>query len=604
MTVQDIGRNRVVQIALVVGLVALVLLARGAGDSAAVAADPPGTIKLLFLYGSEKQDWIDWATEGTLKKDGKKVVVNQAAFNLTDQRLNGKRILVEAIPIGSGESVDEVREARRKAHLLSPASGAFIKLGNAAWRAQLQKEGKPAQDLVGATKSLVRSPVVIAMWEPMAKALGWPDKAIGWAEILALAKNDNAWKDHGYPEWDPFKFGHTHPELSNSGLISIFAEVYAAPSVHKDQGLTLDDVNNPDTGKFVESIEQSVVFYGSSTGFFGKKMFANGPGYLSAAVMYENMVIESYDPRKYEKQFNVVAIYPKEGTFMSDHPVAIVQREWVDDEHRQAAAKYIEFLLGEVQQKEAMVFGFRPGLDTIPLAAPLDAKHGVDPQQPQKQLEVPSAEVMKAILDLWKKSRKQTSIILVMDTSGSMRNNNRLTNAKSGAKLFLAKLGSRDLFTLISFSEKVAAPVGPIPLATERDRANKAVDQLAASGETALYDAIGKAYDIAQGDDHKKLIPAVLVLTDGMNNWVKGKKVTYDENRQGLKDLLNKIKPDPEKRLTPIFTIGYSLDPKKPEEKEALDALKQIAETTDGDFFIDKPETIEDLFRLLPKKGF
>jgi Ca-activated chloride channel family protein len=604
MTAQDIGRKRVVPLALVVLIGALVLVARGARNSEAVAADPPGTIKLLFLYGSEKQDWIDWATDGTMKKDGKKVVVNLAAFNLTDHRLGGKRIVVEAIPLGSGESIDEVREGRRKAHLLSPASGVFIKLGNAEWRARLQKDGKQPQDLIGPTKNLVRSPVVIAMWEPMAKALGWPDKPIGWAEILELAKNDNAWKDHGYPEWDPFKFGHTHPELSNSGLISIFAEVYAAPSVKKDKGLTLDDVNNPETGKLVESIEQSVVFYGSSTGFFGKKMFANGPGYLSAAVMYENMVIESYDPRKYDKPFNVVAIYPKEGTFMSDHPVGVVQREWVDDEHRQAADKYVEFLLGAEQQKEAMVFGFRPGLENTPLAAPLDAKHGVNPQQPEKLLEVPSAEVMKAILEVWKKSRKPTSILLVMDTSGSMRNNDRLTNAKKGAKLFVTKLGNRDLFTLLSFSDKVAPPEGQISLGTGRDRANKAIDQLSPGGETALYDAIGTAYDLAQGDDNKKLIAAIVVLTDGLNNWVKGKRVTYEENRQGLKDLLNKIKPNPEKRLCPIFTIGYSLDPRKPEEKEALDALKQVAEITDGDFFMDKPETIEDLFRLLPKKGF
>ena len=69
--------------------------------------------------------------------------------------------------------------------------------------------------------------------------------------------------------------------------------MYAATG--KTAGLTLADVDKPRTAEFVQGIEKSVVHYGSSTGFFGRKMFASGPQYLSAAVLYENMVIESYD---------------------------------------------------------------------------------------------------------------------------------------------------------------------------------------------------------------------------------------------------------------------------------------------------------------------
>ena len=34
-------------------------------------------------------------------------------------------------------------------------------------------------------------------------------------------------------------------------------------------------------------------------------------------------------------------VYPKEGTFWSDHPVGIVDREWVTPERREAAEIYI-----------------------------------------------------------------------------------------------------------------------------------------------------------------------------------------------------------------------------------------------------------------------
>src|SRR5271157_1116045 len=268
-----------------------------AAETGTSAPAPPDSIELLFTYGSEKERWINEVTD---------------KFNREDHHAQGgKRIFVRAIPMGSGECIDEVLNGGRQPHLISPASGAFIKLGNA------ESQSKTGHELIGSTENLVLSPVVIAMWKPMAEAIGWGKKPIGWSDILALAANQKGWQAYGYPQWGQFKFGHTHPQYSNSGLISLFAEVYAATG--KSAGLTVADVDKPHTAAFVEGIERSVVHYGSSTGFFGRKMFASGPQYLSAAVLYENMVIESYDSAD-KLAFPVVAIYPKEGTFWSDHP--------------------------------------------------------------------------------------------------------------------------------------------------------------------------------------------------------------------------------------------------------------------------------------------
>src|SRR6202007_2966678 len=126
--------------------------------------------------------------------------------------------------------------------------------------------------------------------KPMAEAIGWGKKPVGWADILALAQKKEGWAAYNFPQWGAFKFGHTHPEYSNSGLISLFAEVYAGAG--KVKGLTDADVKDEKVARFLGDIERSVVHYGASTGFFGNKMFANGPQYLSAAVLYENMVIE------------------------------------------------------------------------------------------------------------------------------------------------------------------------------------------------------------------------------------------------------------------------------------------------------------------------
>jgi Ca-activated chloride channel family protein len=187
---------------------------------------PTDAIRLLFTYGSEKEDWVRAVT---------------ADFNQHDfKTAGGRSIYVEALAQGSGECIDQILSDTQKADITSPASEAFIKLGNSEAR---QKLGRT---LLPETQNLVLSPVVIGMWEPMAKALGWPDKPIGWADILQMAKNPKGWSAYGYPQWGQFKFGHTHPDYSNSGLISLFAAVYAATG--KTAGLEVIDIWKYDAG--------------------------------------------------------------------------------------------------------------------------------------------------------------------------------------------------------------------------------------------------------------------------------------------------------------------------------------------------------------------
>src|SRR5215813_1026329 len=75
------------------------------------------TVTVVFTYGSEKQNWIEETT---------------AAFNNARHKTaGGKLIHVDAIPMGSGDCVDEILAGTRKPAIISPASAAFIKLGNA-----------------------------------------------------------------------------------------------------------------------------------------------------------------------------------------------------------------------------------------------------------------------------------------------------------------------------------------------------------------------------------------------------------------------------------------------------------------------------------------
>jgi Ca-activated chloride channel homolog len=521
------------------------------------AVAPRNALELVFPYGSEKEKWITDVTN---------------AFNRSGAKTqSGKTIFVRALPMGSGELIDNVLSGRLQAHLASPASAAFIKLGNA------ESQAKTGKDLISTTDNLVLSPVVIAMWKPMAEAIGWGKKPLGWSDILSLARDPKGWAAHGYPQWGKFKFGHTHPEFSNSGLISLIAEAYAASG--KTAGLKLADLEKPQTKEFIAGVEESVVHYGSSTGFFGRKMFANGPEYLSAAVLYESMVVESYSESNLA--FPVVAIYPKEGTFWSDHPVGVVEREWVTPEHREAAKIYIQYLLARPQQEKAMQYGFRPSAVDVALTTPLDAAHGMDPKEPKTTLEVPSAEVINGILQLWKEQKKHSNVVLVLDTSGSMREEGKMTNAKEGAKQLVQLLDDRDTFSFLPFSSDLRwaqqdAAVGP-----ERAQLQTQIDSLFAGGGTALYAAVDAAYQhIATAPNQDAKIQAVVVLTDGEDT----------ESKMKLEELMERIKYNGENRAIHVFTIAYGRDARK-------DVLQQIAEATQAKFYEGTPQNIVDVFR-------
>jgi Ca-activated chloride channel family protein len=528
----------------------------GAGEAS--PQHPSGAVELLFTYGSEKEEWIREVT---------------ARFNASGAKTPaGKPIWVEAVPGGSGESIDDLLAGRRRAHLTSPASAAFIKLGNAESRTRTGK------DLIGPTQNLVLSPVVIAMRKPMAEAIGWGSRPVGWSDILALARDPRGWAAHGHPEWGAFRLGHTHPEFSNSGLISMLAETYAA--VGKVRDLTLADVARPATRTYVAGIESAIVHYGSSTGFFGKKMFDNGPQYLSAAVLYESLVIESTAPT-HHLPFPVVAVYPKEGTFWSDHPVGIVERDWVTPEHRAAARVYIDYLLARPQQEAALRLGFRPAAVDLPLAAPIDAAHGVDPRQPQTTLEVPPVEVIDAVRQLWRQAKKRSQIALVLDTSGSMNDDQKLVNAKVGAAQLIDLLDAEDSFSFLPFNDHLAWAVEDLALKDARPRALDTLGGVFASGGTALYDAVGAAYDhqrVAAVKDPGR-ISAVVVLTDGEDT----------DSAMKLPALLAKIRAGSESRAIPVFTIGYGRDANR-------NVLEQIATATGARFYVGNPANIRSVF--------
>lgn len=497
----------------------------GAGPPAVRPAEP---LTLSVLYGSEKKTWLEQQL---------------AAFHAGDPRTpRGRPIRVAAKAGGSGEAVAAILDGGERPHVFSPASSAYLTLLDHAWQARDAR----GRRLALAGEPIVLSPIVIAMWQPMAEALGWPGRPIGWADLLEIGRDPRGWERLGRPEWGAMKLGHTHPELSSSGLLSALAIAYAG--ARTTRGMTADDL--PAIEPFMAAVEGSVVHYGKSTGFFAEKMLERGPGYLSAAVLYENLVIEArergIEARERPAAMPLVAIYPVEGTFWADHPFSVLDGDWVDAEAREAAGVLLAFLRARPAQEAALALGFRPVDPAIPIGAPIDAAHGVDPKQPQTLLEIPDAPTLGALLATWRRTKKAADVVLVFDKSGSMAGR-PLDEAKRGAKALLAALDDRDEVTLLFFDTRVYRPYGPVRVGEARAALEARIDGVAASGETAVYDAARAAHALleARRTAAAHRLRAVIVMTDGVDN----------RSRASLDALRGALRA--EDRTAALFTIAY-----------------------------------------------
>lgn len=527
-------------------------------------------VTLNMLYSSEKQAWI----EDTVKD-----------FNSRNIVACDGPITVKAAATGSGQSMQDLLSGTAQPDIWSPAGSVWLTLLNSQWQSK-----HSGQQLIGTgatdTPSLVSSPVVIAMWKPQAEALGWPQKALGWADIAKLSTDPNGWKTYGHPEFGEFKFGHTHPDYSNSGLDAIIAMNYAA--TNKVRGLTLDDVNSSTTKNFVSTVESSVIHYGDSTGFFADKMFTNGPGYLSATVMYENLIVAANDGKTYPHlPYPVVAIYPTEGTFSSDHPYAILNANWVTPAKKAAGLAFRNFLLAKEQQKKALQYGFRPSDPHMSLTAPIDTAHGVDPKKPDTLLQLPNADVVSTIQSNWNAQRRRVDVMLILDRSGSMNDSiggtTKIDGAKGGLKEFVNLLNDDDNLGLTLFSDQSDVISQIDQLGPKRQNLLNTIDGIVAGGNTRLFDTIAEQQKALQNAQSKN-IKALIVLTDGqdtasdmnIDQLVKQVSLTGENAGTGVK----------------IFTIAYGDDANK-------DQLTKIANAAGGKEYEGNPQNIRSVYNQI-----
>jgi Ca-activated chloride channel family protein len=555
------ARTAVIVLAVAAVLIAVVITTGGGGSkgkSGGGSATKPASdaIRVSFAYSPEKQKLIAPLID---------------KFNAEGRQADGKPVFVDGQVVSSGDAETKIARRALQPVLWSPASS--------LWGRLLNFEGDRSW-VPDTNPSIVRTPLVIATWEPLARALGWPKKPIGFADVLRLALDRRGLAAYGKPEYGKFKLGHTNPDFSTSGLSAVAAEYSAVTG--KKEGLTLADVSRPDVRRKIQAIERSIVHYGDTTLFFADQLRRYGPAYASAVAMEEATLVDFNQKRGGGTK--LVGIYPAEGTYYSDNPLITLQAPWVTARQKAAAKVFTDWLDPRIKPDLAAREGFRPRDASVKPQSPVDAANGANPNQPTRLLSLPDPRVLAKVKQAWRVDRKPANIALVVDTSGSMSEEHKLDLAKQGLRVFLAQLSPNDRVGLITFNDKVFRVAPVTPFGSSRASLLSHVNDLFPDGQTAVYDATAAGVQEIQNLRDASRINAVVVLTDGEDN----------QSQTGSNQLVQTLQRQATSEGTAIrvYTIAYGTEANK-------GVLTQIADASGGKEYAGDPKQIESVYRSI-----
>jgi len=506
-------------------------------DAGATTPLPREAVVVDFYSSNTKEKWIDEIVED---------------FNAGGNRTqDGKPIVIAAHHVTSGGSYQAIMDGDIQPIIWSPGSGIWVEKANQTWR---DRTGRPLIPNTEACPPTLHIPLVIGMWRPMAEALGWPDEPIGWADLADLAMHPDGWAAYGHPEWGKFKFGHAHPDFSNSAMLSVIAEVYAAAG--KTTGLTIEDIKSTPVRERIAAVEQAIVHYGKWDKWILNKMVERGPEYLHATPTYENNVVLYNMERADELHFPLVSIYPREGTFWVTNPACILNTDWVSEEQKEAAEIWIDYMIAEEQQARMMKWALRPAETHVALSDPIDLAHGAIPTVTEDQispLEEPSEQATAFVSELWHQVKKKAVAVVLLDRSGSMKGN-KIKAAIEGVNLFIDQMESDDEIIVVAFNHEIAE-LGPSGQAGEvGETLRQRVSGLYAEGGTALHWAVITGLQRIEtlrekyGDER---LYGIVLLSDGKNEAQGGPTRA---------EMLSQLPEGSEASGTKIFTIAYGDD--------------------------------------------
>ena len=235
-----------------------------------------GGLFRLFWKGGERLTIVHWTT-GHLMRNGllpeMAVTFNRAAHRID----SGKRIEVKVVYYGSWEQAEDLlsRVTRGVPIDRNRPNPTIVTPSAAHWLVPVnQVAGRTIVDLEG-SQSIARAYIGIVTYQEMAECLGWPNKEIGYADIIALRNNPLGWGsyDCAKAEWGQRPLvAYTDPSTSSTGR-SVLLTLYAIAAGKSPEQLTVADVRDPSVIDYVKQFQKLVDHYMIGTTVLNTKIY-------------------------------------------------------------------------------------------------------------------------------------------------------------------------------------------------------------------------------------------------------------------------------------------------------------------------------------------
>ncbi|MHA5049179.1 vWA domain-containing protein [Streptomyces sp. SD15] len=393
---------------------------------------------------------------------------------------------------------------------------------------------------------IMSSPVAIGVKPATVSALDWQPDDVTWSQV------DQAVTD------GKLTYGMTDPADSNSGfstLISVASGLSGAQSALTDADV---DEATPRLKQF----------------FKGQKLTSGSSGWLAEAYERRGTVDALLNYESVLKGTKgLTVIRPSDGVVTADYPLTSLASSSKDT--RETVRRLTEALRTPAVQRQITETTLRrPVVASVAPAAGLDTSR-------RRELPFPgSRSVADGLLDSYENQlRRPSRTVYVLDTSGSMRGD-RLDRLKKALTSLTGDFREREEVTLMPFGSEVKSVrthlVRPADPQTGLDGIRADTRALSASGDTAIFTSLEKAYEHLGADDDT--FTSIVLMTDGENT-----AGADPEHFDGFYRAL----PDAEREI-PVFPILFG-DSDRGE-------LQHIADLTGGRLFDAQKGSLDGAF--------
>ncbi|MCW2642279.1 MAG: hypothetical protein JWP76_4585 [Dactylosporangium sp.] len=495
----------------------------------------------------------------------------------TTPKVNGKCV---AVDVAAVESADVAAAIAGQHKVVLPGVGqasAKTKVPD-VW---IPDSGTWLQRLRGAGKDLVptdapsvgRSPVVLAMPQPLASTLGWPNKKLTWADLLPKLTADTK-----------LRTGIVDPNRDASGTSGLLALAAAAGAAGgtSGQATTVAALRALATGRSTLRDDLLAKFPRATDAASLTSSVAAAPLSEQAVIAYNNG----------QPPVPLAAMFVDPAPLPLDYPFAVLPG--VSGDQAGAARALLVTLAGDPYRDRLAQVGIRAADGSA--GNGFVATKGV-PLTPSPAVNPPDPQLVDKVLSTWSAVTLPGRMLAVIDVSGSMaeqvptagnatREQVTVEAARKGLTLFDDSWAiglwtfSTQLDGATDYKENV--PIGL--MANQRQDLLNSLGgiQPKIGGGTALYDTVLAAYKTVQSGWDPSRINSIVLFTDGKNEDPQG--LSLDQLTAELKKIMDPNRP------IQIIAIGIGNAVSEAE-------LQQITNTIGGGTFLaPDPTKIGEIF--------